>query len=458
MTAYRFRDSSGSSKAALHRPPLESTELPPAPFGERCGLSPPHIGIVLPNLGGGGAERAMLTLAGSLVERGYRVDLVLLRLAGPYRAAIPDGVTVYYHLSRALDPELARYVRARGIGLRPLHTGPVEAFTAWRSLRRRFPRAANRVSRLRAALGVACYIREAKPDLLLSALQLANDASVLAAAIADRTVPLVVSLRNNVALRYSARQLSLALELTPEADAVVAISKGVAAGAVETLGLDPRQVHTIYNPTPLQKIRHLAAEGMDHPWFDGKAPQVILSVLKRGTQKDYTTLIRALDLVRNETPARLVILGGLSKAHRGEVMALAGSLGVADDVALLGFDENPFRYMRRAALFVLSSRYEGLANVLIEAMACGTPVVSTDAPYGPAEILEGGRWGRLTPIGDAKALATAIVDTLEKAIPAEALRRRADDFSAERAVAAYVALFDSLIDRNAQVAVTDGDA
>ncbi|MCY4559367.1 MAG: glycosyltransferase [Chloroflexi bacterium] len=432
--------------------------MPPAPFGERCGLSPPHIGIVLPNLGGGGAERAMLTLAGSLVERGYRVDLVLLRLAGPYRAAIPDGVTVYYHLSRALDPELARYVRARGIGLRPLHTGPVEAFTAWRSLRRRFPRAANRVSRLRAALGVACYIREAKPDLLLSALQLANDASVLAAAIADRTVPLVVSLRNNVALRYSARQLSLALELTPEADAVVAISKGVAAGAVETLGLDPRQVHTIYNPTPLQKIRHLAAEGMDHPWFDGKAPQVILSVLKRGTQKDYTTLIRALDLVRNETPARLVILGGLSKAHRGEVMALAGSLGVADDVALLGFDENPFRYMRRAALFVLSSRYEGLANVLIEAMACGTPVVSTDAPYGPAEILEGGRWGRLTPIGDAKALATAIVDTLEKAIPAEALRRRADDFSAERAVAAYVALFDSLIDRNAQVAVTDGDA
>ena len=412
-----------------------------------------HIGLVLPNLGEGGAQRAMLTLAASLIERGYRIDLVLLQLKGPYRAAIPDGVTVYYHRSRTPDADLARYCRARGIPLRPLFAGPLEAIRAWRSLRRRFPRIASRLSRLRAALGVARYVREARPELLLSALYLANDASVLAAALTGRSTPVVVSLRNNVGLDYRGTRKSFARALMPEADAVVAVSKGVAADAVETLGLDARRVHAIYNPKPLAEIRRLAEERVDHPWFDLEAPPVILSALRRGAQdvggggqKDWATLVRAFGLVRRRIPARLAILGGLTEAYRHEVATLAGSLDLEADIAFLGFDENPFRYMRRAGLFVLSSRYEGLPNVLIEAMACGTPVVSTDSPFGPAEILEGGRWGRLVPVGDAPALARAIVETLEeKIVPGEALRRRADDFSVEPAVAAYADLFAKLV-------------
>ncbi len=412
----------------------------------------PHIGIVLPDLGGGGAERAMLMLAASLIDRGYRLDLVLLRLSGPYRTAIPDGITVYYHRCRTPDTDFAGYCRQRGVDLRVLTTGPLEAFGAWRTLRRQFPRIASRLSRLRAALGVARYIREARPRLLLSALHLANDASVLASALTGRSAPVVVSLRNNVGMDYDKRRKSFARALMPEADAVVAVSQGVAGEAVETLGLDPHRVHAIYNPKPLEDIRRLAEEGVAHPWFDGEAPPVILSVLRGGAQKDWATLVRAFGLVRRETPARLAILGNLSEAYRGELMALAGSLGVEADIAFLGFDENPFRYMRRAGLFVLSSCYEGLPNVLIEAMACGTPVVSTDAPFGPAEILEGGRWGCLTPVGDAAALARAIVDTLEgNTVPAEALRRRADDFSTERAVAAYEALFETLIRPGAAV-------
>ena len=399
----------------------------------------------------------MLTLAGSLIERGYRIDLVLLRLSGPYRAAIPNGITVYYHCSRTPDPDLARYIRARGIALRALRTGPLEAFAAWCRLRRRFPRVANRISRLRAALGVARYVREARPQLLLAALHLANDASVLAAALTGWNVPVAVSLRNNVSMDYSERQASFARALTPEADAVVAVSRGVAADAVETLRLDARRVHTIYNPKPLGEIRRLAEMAVDHPWFDDGEPPVLLSVFRGGGQKDWATLLRAFGLVRRQTPARLAILGRLAQAYRDEVTSLAGNLGVERDIAFLGFDENPFRYMRRAALFVQSSRYEGLPNVLIEAMACGTPVVATDAPFGPREIFEGGRWGALTPVGDAPALARAMVETLKgKSTPAEALRRRADHFSVERAVAAYEALFETLIRRSRAARERDG--
>ena len=190
---------------------------------------------------------------------------------------------------------------------------------------------------------------------------------------------------------------------------MVAVSQGVAADAVRVLGLDAGRVHAIYNAEPLEDIRRLAGEGVDHPWFGGGEPAVILTVLREGPQKDWATLVETFGHVRRMIPARLAILGRLSEAYRGELMALAGTLGVAGEIAFLGFDENPFRYMRRAALFVLSSRYEGLPNVLIEAMACGTPVVSTDAPFGPAEILEGGRWGRLTPVGDA--LSANITET-----------------------------------------------
>lgn len=193
-----------------------------------------------------------------------------------------------------------------------------------------------------------------------------------------------------------------------------------------------------------------------HPCFENFAPPVILTALRDGRQKDPATLVAAFRHVRDKVSARLAILGSLSDSYRAETMALAASMAVEKDVELLGFEENPFRYMRRAALFVLSSRYEGLPKPLIEAMACGTPVVTTDTPYGPAEIFDGGRRGRLTPIDDSKPLATAKVDMLRgRAIPSEALRRRANDFSADRAVAAYEALIDSLIDQKAHTSLPD---
>ncbi len=326
---------------------------------------------------------------------------------------------------------------------------------AWRKLRRAWPGSIGPPRHARYALGVARYLDEARPDLLFSALPTANDACAFAVGLARHSPPLVVSVRNNVSLNYSRKQIDLARKSMPKADAVVAVSHGVAADAVEALGLDAGRVHTIYNPKPLADIRRLSEDEPAHPWFGDGKPPVVLTVLREAPQKDWETLTAAFGAARRKVRARLAILGALSDDYRAQILARAEHFGAAADIAFLGFDENPYRYMRRAALFVLSSRWEGLPNVLIESLACGTPVVSTDAPYGPAEILDNGRWGRLTPVGDADAMARAIIDSLEgDTVSVEMLRRRAGDFSAERAVAAYEALFERVIRARADCAAT----
>jgi glycosyltransferase involved in cell wall biosynthesis len=174
-----------------------------------------------------------------------------------------------------------------------------------------------------------------------------------------------------------------------------------------------------------------------HPWFAPDQPPVILGVGRLTAQKDFVNLLRAFAIVKQSRPSRLVILGdGPERAALGD---LIDRLDLVSDVDMPGFDANPYSYMSRAAVFVLSSAWEGLPTVLIEAMACGTPVVATDCRSGPAEILVGGRFGELVPVGDAAALAAAILRTLERPSP-QALRVRAGDFSIERAVDRYADL------------------
>lgn len=432
------------SRAGNDGPEATVTEWAHAPTEEFR----PRIGVVLPSLAEGGAERATLSLAAALVARGYRIDLVLLRPLGSYRAAIPDGIRVYYHRRRKDDSALVDYCRERGIGTRRLAVGRLATWRIWLSLRRRYPDCQFRRHHARSILAIARYVREAHPHLLHTALRKANDAAVLAGDLNSRHVPVAVSIRNTVSMSagYIGDDLSAAQALMPRADAVVAVSRGVAADAIRTLGLDARRVHTIYNAKPIAEIRRLADEPVPHPWFRDDGTPVILSVLKDAPQKDWATLIAAFGQVRRMIPAKLAILGRVSEGYIERATAHAGKFGVDEDVEFLGFDENPFRYMRAASLFVHSSRHEGLPNVLIEALACGTPVVSTDAPYGPAEILEGGKWGKLTPVGDAEAMAQAILDSLAgDTVPADALRRRAEDFSAERAAIEYETLFERLI-------------
>jgi len=190
----------------------------------------------------------------------------------------------------------------------------------------------------------------------------------------------------------------------------------------------------IYNPVVTPSLKSLATAPVDHPWIGTNQPPLVLAVGRLTAQKDYPTLLRAFAKVRSRRNCRLIILG--EGELRDSLEALTSQLGIADSVQLPGFADNPFAWMSKASLFVLSSAWEGLPNVLIQAMACGTPVVSTDCPSGPAEILENGKWGRLVPVGDEVALAEAMDRALEdKVFPDVAVR--ATYFSLDSALNEY---------------------
>ena len=406
-----------------------------------------HIGFLLSGLSGGGAERVILNLAQSLIARGHRADLVIPRLAGDYRAAIPGGMRVYRARIPGTDGRFLRAIWKAGVQVEATTVNPIGVARTWLALGRKgLDLPVRRCLRVYTyATMIARYIREARPDVLVSALPGADAAAICAAELTDRVVPVVVTVHNVPADYYAPEWLAAARTLYPLADAVVAVSRGVAE-SVRSLGVDAGRVRTIYNPIPADSIRWLAQAEVTHPWFADGEPPVVLSVGREAPSKDYPTLVEAFGLARREVDARLVILGKLSAPYRAGLKSLARGLGVEGDLDFVDFDENPYRYMKRAGLLALSSRSEGLPTVILEALACGTPVVSTDTPYGPREILGG--WGDLPPVGDARALALALAGTLRGARPTEeALRARAADFSPEKAAAAYLALFEKLVRR-----------
>jgi glycosyltransferase involved in cell wall biosynthesis len=196
----------------------------------------------------------------------------------------------------------------------------------------------------------------------------------------------------------------------------------------------------IHEPIMTEELLAAARAPVEHPWFADGEPPVLLAAGRLTAQKDYPTLLRAFRAAREARALRLVVLG--EGEERGRLEALARELGVAPEVDFAGFVANPYAFMARASLFVVSSAWEGLPTVMVEAMACGAPVVSTDCPSGPGEILERGRYGRLVAVGDAAALAGAMLATLDDPPPPELLRRRAGEFGPEQAIERYRAVLE----------------
>jgi glycosyltransferase involved in cell wall biosynthesis len=332
-----------------------------------------RVAVFLPALAGGGAERVLLLLAGGFAARGVPVDVVVPHTAGAYRDEVPTTVRLVELGARGAMTSLPRLVT---------------------------------------------YLRRERPSALLSTLTHANIVALWARAVARVPTRIVVREANTIsvatrgAVRLRDRLMPfLVRRVYPLADAIVAVSDGVARDLERTAGVPPGRIRRLDNPIVTDDLRRLAAQPLEDPWFAPGDPPVVLGVGRLERQKDFATLIRAFARVRAARPARLVLLG--EGSERRALEALVVELGLEGEVRLPGFVANPFAYMARAGVFVLSSAWEGMPGALIQALACGVPVVATDCESGPREILGAGRSGRLVPVGDAAAMALAITGALE---------------------------------------------
>ena len=307
--------------------------------------------------------------------------------------------------------------------------------------RRRPDPAPPRRAALDRALRLARYVRRERPDILLANLLPAEHAAFYADRLAGpHGFPPVVPVIRNVEppdTRHTQRRRLL----FPHAAHVVGVSQGVAEDVAAAVGVPESRLSVVYNPAVTPEVLARAAELPDHPWFADGGPPVLLGVGRLAPQKDFPTLLEAFRLVRAERPCRLVILGEGPK--RLELESLVRRLGLGEHVALPGWAENPYAFMARAALFVLSSRHEGFPGVLLEALACGCPSVSTDCLAGPAEILEDP--ALLAPVGDPDALAGVMRRALAQPREEAALRAKAARFSVERAAAGYEAVVERVL-------------
>ena len=358
------------------------------------------ITIFIPTLRGGGVQRMMLNLANNFIERGFEVDLLVSKAEGPYVSQIPSQV-------RMIDFQSARLIGS-------------------------LPR-------------LISYLKRYQPLVLFSAMNSPNLLAIWAGQLSRADTPIVISVRNQFSYElhnYQKLRYKLIPTLTkyfyPWADEIIAISQGVALDLADVTGLSLDRIKVIYNPVVFPELGKKGQELVTHPWFFESAVPIILGVGRLTKQKDFPTLIRAFALVRQTRLARLVILG--EGEERSSLEALVRDLNLDDDVSLPGFINNPYAYMKKANVFVLSSAWEGFGNVLVEAMACGTTVISTDCPSGPREILAEGKYGKLVPVKDSVALARAILESLENPINSDILRSRASEFTVERISDRYLQL------------------
>jgi glycosyltransferase involved in cell wall biosynthesis len=430
----RMAGASGVVAAGSANRPAAARHLDVPAGGKRVA----HIAVFLDHLRGGGMQKIMLIIARGLAERGHRVDLVVCDARGSFHDQIAEAVNLV-----ELRPVGAVRAGALALATDPGSSGAL--LTAALFSREISPT-------LRYLPDLVGYLDRVNPDAILSATPEMNIEASLARRGAKVKARLVVS--EHVAVPqghpmgrgWRGRTLaSLLRRAYRHVDAVIAVSDGVAADLSARSGTPRERIITVYNPAVTPDLVEKAHEDLDHPWFAEGRPPVVLGVGRLGSAKDFPMLLRAFAKVRRVQEARLLILGNAktpkkTEKRQAQLMAIAAELGVADDVSIPGFVPNPFKYMARSAVFALSSRYEGFGNVVAEALACGCPVVSTDCPSGPAEILGDGRFGRLVPVGEDAAMAEAILETIRRPPDPAVLRDRAQDFAVDRAVDAYEAL------------------
>ncbi len=362
-------------------------------------LDPSRIAFFLATSGHSGVDRIARHLLPSIARRGYQVDLLVVENHGPY-------------------------IESNEPNLRVIRFPTAHVYTALPYLVR--------------------YLRRYRPTVLLSDKDRVNRTSLWAKVISGVETRLVFRQGTTLSVDLASRGLldrfvqTLSLRyLYRFAEVILVPSQGAARDLARLARLPEAKVRVAPSPVVTMELLQGEQPLPDHPWYREKVP-IIIGVGELCARKDFATLIRAFCHLRAKRPLRLIILG--RGRQRKRLLELASGLGVAEDVDLPGFVPNPYPFMAHARLLAFSSRWEGLGFVLIEALSLGTPVVSTDCPYGPREILKDGLYGPLVPVGDDLALARAMETVLEASTSKDFLRQAAFPYEVERSTTAYLEL------------------
>jgi len=330
----------------------------------------PRLAIFFHDFGVGGAERVMLQLARGFVDLGYPVDLVMGHAEGPLLSEVHPHARI---INLDVGNPFTMFVR------------------------------------------LMQYLRAERPGALLSPFEVTSVIAIIAKRISRVSTRVIIRISVHISKNKRTRWKKIVEKLVlskvyPLADGIVTVSRGAAHDLSVYAGIAPARIRVISNPVISEQLLQAAQQPVQHPFFNADKVPVILGVGRLTEQKDFPTLIRAFDILRKRIPARLIILG--DGEERPALENLIRVSGLQDMVDLFGFELNPFAFMKKASVFVLSSKWEGLPGVLIQALACDCPVVSTDCLSGPSEILKDGQYGHLVPVGDAQAIASAIRSVL----------------------------------------------
>jgi glycosyltransferase involved in cell wall biosynthesis len=348
---------------------------------------------------GGGAEKMMVTIGNELHRRGHEVKQVAVSTDGPHRSKVDSSIQV---------------IEIGGTNLFEIQC------KMW------------------------MLIQNSESDVLLSTMEIPNIVSIIASRF-PTSIPTIL----RIASIYSSRERkgkyrfipALKRLVYPRAEQIISISDAVGRDISEQTGVSRERVDTIYNPAYKDEIPVMMTEPVSHEWV--KKKRVVIAVGNFKPAKDYPTLIRAINHLQQWKETHLIILGNGDR--RKEMITLAEELGIRKRVSFPGFVDNPYAYIAKSDVFVLSSAWEGFGNVVVEAMGCGTPVVCTDCPGGPSEILDDGTYGPLVPVGDSQALADAIQRMFINPTCADKLKSRAEDFSIESVVDKYETVMGELV-------------
>lgn len=368
------------------------------------------VAIYLDTLQGYGADRVLVKIANGLANRGIQVDFVLARK------------------SNKADQDLHPAIQMFGLQ-------------------------SSRVNVAKNVFGLTRYLRIHQPDVLFSSIHFNNVTATTALMLSGVKSKLVVRQANTLRYQLKSYRFPIGSALLfctrmayKRADLIVSQSKGMSRDIKSFMKADAKKVHLIYNPTVTPSIFEQAQQPTNHAWFDQRSAPVILAGGRLKSQKDFTTLIQAFAKVKQHVlDARLVILG--EGPQRQELEDLVVQLNIADSVDLAGFQKNPYAFIAMTDVFVLSSQYEGLPNILIEALALGKKIVATDCESGPAEILKYGKYGKLVPTGDPDQLADAIMDSLEEPLACFRKPQAIEDFNQDSQVEKYIEVFSHLLEQ-----------